>query len=387
MNGVVVENVHKLYATAGGPTHAVRGVTLGCQAGEILAVLGPSGCGKSSLMRMIAGLEHISAGDIRINGASVNALAAEQRNVSLAFENYALYPAMTVRQNLEFPLKNLGQHSAAEIAARVNEIAGFFHLSEVLDRLPMELSGGHRQMVSLGRALIKPASLHILDEPLSHLDLQLRNEVVARLKTMQRERKLTMVLITHDQAEALELADRVAVMNDGRLQQIGTPGDIVDRPENLFVADFVGDPPMNMIPCLTKGGDRPYLETAGATRIELPFAWQGTASGPEMLLGFRPGDLFIATNPAEQCTLGPKMTPIGHEQLGEVSVLTFDFEGSPLRVLLKRRDAPANMAVKMSVGYRQERLHLFDKQSGLRVGGRPAPTKTGNLHEHREMHS
>lgn len=380
MSAVRVENVHKLYATSGGQTHAVRGVTLDCHEGEILAVLGPSGCGKSSLMRMIAGLEHISAGEIRIGGMAVSSLPPEERNVSLAFENYALYPTMTVRQNLEFPLKNLGKYSTGEIATLVSEIAALFHLSQVLDRIPAELSGGHQQMVSLGRALIKPASLHILDEPLSHLDLRLRNEVVARLKTLQRERQLTIILITHDQAEALELADRVAVMNDGRLQQVGSPGDIVERPATLFVADFVGEPPMNLIPCRCRSDSHPQLETAGGTRIDLPAAMQGAPEGADLLLGVRPADLFIATGTSEKHTLGGKLSPVQHEQLGEVSIQTFEFEGCPLRVLQRRREGARNGGTYMRIGYRPDKLHLFDKNTGLRVGGHTAPAATPIRH-------
>ena len=250
LNGKVivkVEDVHKVYSTSSGPLHAVKGVSFDCRRGETLAVLGPSGSGKSSLMRMIAGLEHISRGRISIDGTVINDVPPEQRNVSLAFENYALYPAMTVRKNLEFPLVNFGQFSKQEIDERVRDIAAYFRLAEVLDRRPAELSGGHSQMVSLGRALIKPASVHILDEPLSHLDLQFRNEVVAKLRTLQRERDLSLILITHDQEEALELSDRVIVIDDGQFQQLGTPNEIVSAPANLFVADFVGEPPMNLL--------------------------------------------------------------------------------------------------------------------------------------------
>jgi ABC-type sugar transport system ATPase subunit len=365
MSVVSVENVYKVYPTSNGPMTAVRGVTLDCRDGETLAVLGPSGSGKSSLMRMIAGLEHVSAGRIVINGEVVNNVPPERRAVSLAFENYALYPALTVRQNLEFPLKNFRQHTPKQIKERVDDIAGHFGLSQVLDRKPAELSGGHRQMVSLGRALIKPAAVHILDEPLSHLDLQFRNQVVAKLKTLQRERRLSMILITHDQAEALELADRVAVINDGLLQQIGTPSEIVDQPANLFVAGFVGEPPMNFVPCALRHGEG--LVTKKGGRFEVPRGLSQAPAAGDLVMGVRPGQLTIADKVPGSCTFSQPLPLVRREQLGEISVLTVDFEGQPLSIVVRRREERMTQGDKLLIGYRPEALHLFSRETGVRV--------------------
>jgi multiple sugar transport system ATP-binding protein len=367
MSAVSVENVHKVYQTASGPLHAVKGVNLECKDGETLAVLGPSGCGKSSLMRMIAGLEQISGGQICIDGKVVNDIPAEQRNVSLAFENYALYPAMTVQQNLEFPLINFGQHSKSEIQEEVNDIVDYFRLRDVLNRKPAELSGGHAQMVSLGRALIKSASVHILDEPLSHLDLQFRNEVVAKLRSLQRERGLSMILITHDQEEALELADRVTVMNEGLLQQIGTPDDIVGRPANLFVADFVGDPPMNIIPCRFESGTEPGLITDGGNRFPAPESMLRNGGNGEYLVGLRPTELSFVTDSSTRYVFDQPLSITLREELGEATILSLDFEGQIIRLAASRRDEIETSTGAIRVGYDREAMHIFDRQTGLRV--------------------
>jgi ABC-type sugar transport system ATPase subunit len=366
MSVVSVDRVHKVYQTSRGPTHAVRGVSFDVAEGETLAVLGPSGCGKSSMMRMIAGLEHISSGSISIAGQRVNDVPAERRNISLAFENYALYPAMTVRENLEFPLRNLRTLSRSEIDKQVAEIAHLFRLTEVLARKPAELSGGHRQMVSLGRALIKPATVYILDEPLSHLDLQFRNEVVARLKTLQRERRMTMILITHDQAEALEFADRVAVMNEGLLQQIGAPTEIVGRPANLFVAGFVGEPPMNMVECRIDHKRAKAVTDLGSEIALPPEGFLDTSDLP-ILIGVRPSDLSIANGSRSRLAFGPPLSLMMQEQLGEMSVLTFDLDGKPVRVVARRRDLEKSLGKSAQVAYRPDALHVFDQATGQRV--------------------
>jgi len=365
---VKVEDVHKVYSTSSGPLHAVRGVSFECRLGETLAVLGPSGSGKSSLMRMIAGLEHISGGRISIDGTVINDVPPERRNVSLAFENYALYPSITVRKNLEFPLVNLGQFSRQEIDKRVQDIAASFRLLEVLDRKPVELSGGHSQMVSLGRALIKPASVHILDEPLSHLDLQFRNEVVAKLRTMQRERNLSMILITHDQEEALELSDRVIVINDGQFQQLGTPKEIVSAPANLFVADFVGEPPMNLLRSRSDGKAGTGLVTEGGTKLEAAIDIGADSRDRDLLIGIRPTDLFVANGASREHTFQDELPLNMLEELGEVTILTLDFEGLPLRVVLPSREKADTAGVRVKIGYRPESLHVFDRQTGLRLG-------------------
>ena len=361
------EDVHKVYPVKKGRIHAVRGVTLNCRKGEILAVLGPSGSGKSSLMRMISGLEQVSAGHIKIAGEIVNEVPARNRNVSLAFENYALYPAMTVGQNLAFPLKNMGRYSRTEIAARVQETAKYLNLMDVIDRKPNELSGGFRQMVSLGRALIKPAIVHILDEPLSHLDLQFRNEVVAKLRTLQQESDLTLILITHDQEEALELADRVAVMNDGLLQQVGTPSEIVERPANLFVADFVGEPPMNFVRCHIEREPDPCVCSENGSRIRLFGRFLAEEQPENIVMAMRPTELEIANDEAHEFVFEEQARLLHEEQLGEISVLTCDLMGSHMRVVQRRRKGPDLDSDGLHIAYDPTTLHFFDHETGLRL--------------------
>lgn len=245
-----IELIHlwKTYNTKAGPI--VRDLSLLIEDGELISLLGPSGCGKSTTLRMIAGLEYPDAGEIVIGDQNVVSLPARDRDIALVFQQYALYPHMTVRQNLEYPLK-VQKISREEMAKRVDDAARLLNLTNKMDRKPGELSGGEQQRVALGRAIVRRPKVFLMDEPLSNLDAILRVQMRSHLKALQRETGVTTVVVTHDQSEAMSMSDRIAVMNQGIIQQIGDPDHIYQYPANTFVAGFIGDPPMNLMP-----GDR-----------------------------------------------------------------------------------------------------------------------------------
>ncbi|MCX6090013.1 MAG: ABC transporter ATP-binding protein [Candidatus Atribacteria bacterium] len=244
MAGVILKNLWKKY----GKVEAVKGIHLNIEDQEFVAFLGPSGCGKTSTMRMIAGLEKITSGEIYIGDRLVNNLDPAIRNIAMAFESYALYPPMTVFENIAFPLRAM-KFPENVIREKVQRITEILELTDVLNKYPKGLSGGHQQRVSLARALIRDADVYLLDEPISHLDTKMRNRMRAELKRIHSELGKTMIYVTHDQIEALAMADKVVVMNFGVIHQVGTPADIYFKPQDLFVADFVGEPPMNFIDC------------------------------------------------------------------------------------------------------------------------------------------
>ena len=244
MASVVFEGVEKVYANG---THALADFSLELADGELLALVGPSGCGKSTVLRLLAGLETPTGGAIRIGGRDVSALPPRERNVAMVFQDYALYPHLTVRENLEFPLRMRGV-AKAERAERVARVAELLALAALLERTPRQLSGGERQRVAMGRALVREPAAFLLDEPLSNLDAKLRVQLRAEIVELRRRVPTTMLYVTHDQVEALTLGDRVAVLERGRLQQVATPHELYQRPANRFVAGFIGSPPMNFVP-------------------------------------------------------------------------------------------------------------------------------------------
>jgi multiple sugar transport system ATP-binding protein len=241
---VEFDHVEKTYP---GGARAVSDCSLRVENGELMVLVGPSGCGKSTLLRLLAGLETPSRGTLCIGGRVVNDLAPQERNVAMVFQDYALYPHMSVRRNLEFPLR-MRKVARAERRRRVDAVAHLLDIRSLLDRLPKQLSGGERQRVAMGRALVREPSVFLLDEPLSNLDAKLRVQVRVEIADLQRRTGTTMIYVTHDQSEAMTLGDRVAVLHDGRLQQIGTPREIYEEPANTFVAGFIGTPPMNLFP-------------------------------------------------------------------------------------------------------------------------------------------
>lgn len=259
MNKVEFKQIEKIYPNG---YQAIESFNLDIAAGELMVFVGPSGCGKSTLLRLLAGLEEISAGEICIDGCAVNQLSPQKRNIAMVFQDYALYPNMTVRGNLAFPLK-MQKLSKQAIREKIEETAKMLDLSPFLDVYPKHLSGGQKQRVAMGRAWVRKPSVFLMDEPLSNLDAKLRAQVRAEIADMQKRLGLTMIYVTHDQVEAMTLGDRIAVLNQGRLQQVASPQQLYDQPANTFVAGFIGHPPMNLFKA------RVYIDSKGLVQLDL----------------------------------------------------------------------------------------------------------------------
>ena len=315
--------------------------------GEFIVLVGPSGCGKSTTLRMIAGLEETSAGEIEIAGRVVTHLEPKDRNIAMVFQNYALYPHMTVRQNMGFGLE-VARVPKAEVRARVDEAAAILGLDALMDRKPGQLSGGQRQRVAMGRAMVRRPAVFLFDEPLSNLDAKLRNQVRTEIKKLHQTLGTTVVYVTHDQVEAMTLADRVVVMRDGRIEQVGAPMEIYANPANLFVGGFIGAPAMNQLPARASGGRVEVAPGLGFTAPGLPDG--------EVVLGLRPEDLV----PAEAGSLGAfAVTVRVVEPLGAETLLLVEVAGRELAVRLAGRDA---MPVAGEQRYFQAmpgQLHIF----------------------------
>ncbi len=342
-------NVTKTY----GDYVGVKGFNLDIKDQEFLVLLGPSGCGKSTTMRMIAGLEDVTSGEIWLGDRMVNNLEPKDRDISMVFQSYGLYPNMTVYENIRFPLK-VRRVPAAQQHDMVMRAAQMVELTDFLDRRPAALSGGQRQRVALGRAIVRKPTVFLMDEPLSNLDAKLRVSTRAQIKNLQNTLKTTTVYVTHDQIEAMTLADRVVVMNKGEIQQVGTPTDIYDQPANTFVAGFIGSPAMNLIEGTLAGG----IFTAEGFRVEgLP----GNHSG-KVTLGFRAEDASITP------TGGQIAAPIySIELLGEASMISYRIGGALVSVkAAKDYRAAIGEIVESSVPARI--CHLFDTATGLRLG-------------------
>ncbi len=298
MTFVTMENVWKVYLDG---TLAVERLDLSVEEGELMVLVGPSGCGKSSILRMIAGLEDISAGSLFIGGELVNDVSPDKRNIAMVFQNYALYPHMTVAENMGFSLRL--QHVARAIRARVvGETANVLSLSELLERQPAQLSGGQRQRVAMGRAMVRDPRVFLLDEPLSNLDAKLRTQMRSEVRELQRRLGATMIYVTHDQVEAMTMADRIAVLRRGVLQQVGSPRELYWEPANLFVADFIGSPAMNLLQgTLEVVGERVSVLYGEGLALELPSRLLAgrpipDAHGKEVILGVRPEHFTVACN-------------------------------------------------------------------------------------------
>ncbi|PDT36528.1 sn-glycerol-3-phosphate ABC transporter ATP-binding protein UgpC [Rhizobium sp. M10] len=334
-----------------GSVPAVNGINLAVADGEFIVLVGPSGCGKSTLLRMIAGLESISDGQVEIAGRNVNKAEPAERDIAMVFQNYALYPHMTVRGNLEYGLKNRGT-ARVEIDRRVKEAADILEIGPLLDRKPRELSGGQRQRVAMGRAIVREPAAFLFDEPLSNLDAKLRVQMRVEIRRLQRRLKTTSIYVTHDQLEAMTLADRLVVMNGGLVEQVGTPVEVYDRPASLFVAGFIGSPPMNLVPI-------DVFKTVGADRsLTLP---EGTD-----IVGLRP-DALLIEQPAEPSirlsAIVELLEPIGgeshlHVRLGEgQQTIVLTVQGRP--------DFPET--AQIDVFARIDQMHPFNSKTGRRT--------------------
>jgi len=363
MASVRCEHVAKQYPNG---HYGVRDIQLDVADGELLVLVGPSGCGKSTLLRMLAGLETVTQGRILIDDRVVNDLSPQERNVAMVFQDYALYPFMTVRRNLAFPLQ-MRRLSRDEIGKRIDWAARVLDLGGVLERLPRELSGGQRQRVAMGRALVREPSVSLLDEPLSNLDAKLRVEVRAEIALLQEQTHRTMLYVTHDQTEAMTLGHRIAVLDHGRLQQVAAPRELYDRPANLFVAGFMGNPPMNVFPAaLTIDAGTPQLRIADQT-VRLaspPDAAQLAALASRVAhAGARPEAFSLVTDDHRADGLSGSVEHVeflGHETLLHVVV-------GELRIVVRlpgMQSVRNGDAVRLTIDATQ--LHLFD-QSGAAI--------------------
>jgi multiple sugar transport system ATP-binding protein len=339
MATVTIRNVWKYY----GQTPAVKDLNVTCPDGSFVSILGPSGCGKSSTMRMIAGLEHISAGDILFDNQRINDLAPKDRDVAMVFENYALYPHKTVFENIANPLRLRGTADAT-IKERVTGAARLLEIAHLLERRPHELSGGQKQRVAIGRAIVREPKLFLFDEPIAHLDAKLRAHMRGEIKHLQRNLGTTMIYVTHDQLEALSMADFIAVMHDGELQQWGTPSEIFNKPVNAWVAGFVGEPAMNFLTCdLKRRGDDVVLSHQNFDIPLLPGQVRqlnGAAQAGIARMGVRPDAMTVSmTKPSEAAIQGEIFVNelLGGDMLVEVQLAdsrirvktTPEFEGKP----------------------------------------------------------
>ena len=330
---------------------------------ELLVLLGPSGCGKTTALRMVAGLEEPTDGTVRIGQRVVNDIEPKDRDVAMVFQSYALYPHLSVRRNIEFPLRSRSV-PAEERDDLVREAAGLLGLEDFLDRKPGQLSGGQRQRVALARALVRRPQVFLMDEPLSNLDAKLRVRARADIVALQRRLRTTTLYVTHDQVEAMTMADRVAVMSEGRLQQVGAPGEVYAAPANLFVARFIGSPPMNTIEGALAPDGSPALEVAGG-RVPLgpgPAGRAGPASGRRLVAGLRPEELNL--DPAG--TVGADVALV--ELLGHlVHVICRTPDGTELVVQQPASLAPPRLGEPVRLQVDPDRVHLFDASTGLRL--------------------
>ncbi len=356
MAAVVLEGVRKNF----GEVEVVRGVDLQVASGEFCVLLGPSGCGKSTLLRMIAGLEDVTDGRIDIAGRDVTDLEPNERDVAMVFQSYALYPHMTVRENMGFALK-LARRPRGEIDAAVMRAGEILGLDELLHRYPRELSGGQRQRVAMGRAIVRNPAVFLFDEPLSNLDAKLRVQMRVEISRLHQRLGNTAVYVTHDQTEAMTMADRIVVMNAGRIEQVGAPLEVYDRPANIFVAQFIGSPAMNFL-------DGKFEAAGGAPRIigsgfelALDAATPRIDAGRPLRIGIRPEDFTlggVARGLQGRVTLT--------EPLGREILIYAEIGGTEICLSINGRDEPAPGAA-LTLGVLPGKTHLFDAASGARV--------------------
>ncbi|PSP92154.1 glycerol-3-phosphate ABC transporter ATP-binding protein [Halobacteriales archaeon QS_1_68_44] len=356
MADIHLQNARKEY----GDVVAVRGIDLAVEDGSFVVIVGPSGCGKSTTLRLVAGLESITDGDIRKDGESLVGVEPKNRNVAMVFQNYALYPHMTAKRNMTFGLGSAGDFNDEEIERRVQEAADLLDIDDLLDRKPEALSGGERQRVALGRAIIRDPDVFLMDEPLSNLDAKLRIRMRAELAKLHEQLRTTTVYVTHDQTEAMTLGDEVVVMNDGEIQQVDSPQRLYDYPANRFVAEFIGDPAMNTLG-VTVERDEGYRAVHSGFQLPLPAADSlEDIAGSQAVLGVRPEDLSLADADAFEATV-TVTEPLGNSLLLECRVgdETVRVQASP------RSDAEPGDSVALT--HDPERLHLFDRETGRAV--------------------
>ncbi|ADY67059.1 sn-glycerol-3-phosphate ABC transporter ATP-binding protein UgpC [Rhizobium rhizogenes] len=354
MASIELRQVKKTY----GALDVIKGIDLDIKHGEFCVFVGPSGCGKSTLLRMISGLEELSGGDIVIGGDVVNAVPAADRGLAMVFQSYALYPHMTVRENLSFGLENIGTPKK-DILEKVSQVSKMLQIDQLLERRPKDLSGGQRQRVAIGRAVVREPRVFLFDEPLSNLDAELRVDMRGEISSLHRRLGNTMIYVTHDQVEAMTMADKIAVLRAGKLEQFGVPLDLYNRPANLFVAGFIGSPKMNFFAGEVVAEGQPSLKIATGELIPLPQSGFSYAPGQKVTLGIRPnhvqptqdGAVTMSVRTAEQ--LGGESYLYGN--LGDGSHVTLHLAG--------QTSTSAGEVIRMSAPL--QHIHLFDTKSGL----------------------
>lgn len=365
MSQLLIENVDKFYGSIDTGVHAVKNISLEVNEGDIISLLGSSGCGKTTTLRMVAGFEEVSRGRILIKGHEVQELPPVKRNVAMAFEGYSLYPPLTVRDNIAFALKSSGQ-SSAEISKQVDEVAAMLEITDILGRYPSSISGGQQQRASLARALVRPADLYLLDEPMGQLEPQLRTLLRGRIKHYIKERGYTAILVTHDQTEANALSDKIAVMEGGVLQQYGTPEDIKEQPANLFTGTFVGEPPMNVFPAkFLRKGEKIRFDLGHDAAIEA-----ASKDFDKEVLGMLGAmdDLYVGIRPyaIHRTNSGSKAKVVVNQWLGDQSHIAAEFAGSTI-VLVEHERADLNSGDTIHFSINPEDIHVFEGKSGRAV--------------------
>ncbi|MEM2790071.1 MAG: ABC transporter ATP-binding protein [Candidatus Bathyarchaeia archaeon] len=359
MAKVIIKNLVKRF----GNVIAVKNLSLEVKDREFLVLLGPSGCGKTTTLRCIAGLEYPDEGEIYIGDKLVNDLPPKDRDIAMVFQSYALYPHMSVFDNIAFPLK-IRKFPRDEIEKRVKEVAEMLRISHLLDRKPKQLSGGERQRVALGRAIVRKPQVFLMDEPLSNLDAKLRVYMRAELKKLQKELGVTTVYVTHDQVEAMTMADKIAIMNLGVLQQVGTAYEVYHHPSNIFVAGFIGSPPMNFIDCTLKEKDGLCMLDSGEFTLTLPDDLgkmvREKASSPEIVLGVRPEDIEVYRDRNVKGSIRGEVyvtEPMGNEIIIDVTV------GD--KIIKVRAPAEVNVDIgdEIWLAFKMDKIHVFDKKT------------------------
>jgi sn-glycerol 3-phosphate transport system ATP-binding protein len=362
MATIALRDVRKSY----GRNEVIHGISIDVADGEFVVIVGPSGCGKSTLLRMVAGLEEISAGTIEIGGKIVNGLEPRARDIAMVFQNYALYPHMSAFDNMAYGLRIAGIRGD-ELEARVAKAAEMLDLAAFLDRKPRQLSGGQRQRVAMGRALVRNPAVFLFDEPLSNLDAKLRVSMRLQIKELQRSVGITSLYVTHDQVEAMTLADRLIVMNAGKAEQIDAPMDLYERPANIFVAGFIGSPAMNVVDC-TVSGERSSVIIAGGRKITLPKA-KLPAAGTDMIFGIRPEHVQLATGKPDLDLPVAAVETLGADAFAHCR-LEDGMPGLGSEFVVRLPGSSRVVAGdRLSLRIDKEKVHLFDRASGKSLLG------------------
>ncbi len=356
MAEVTIRDARKSY----GKLEIIHGLNCDIAHGEFAVIVGPSGCGKSTLLRMIAGLERITAGEISIGGEVMNDREPKDRNIAMVFQNYALYPHMSVYANMSYGLR-IAKLPKDEIDRRVKEAARILQLGDYLDRRPGQLSGGQRQRVAMGRAIVREPAVFLFDEPLSNLDAKLRVQMRIEIRRLHNDLSTTSVYVTHDQVEAMTLADRLIVMHDGNAEQIGTPMEVYERPATTFVAGFIGSPPMNFVTGQIAADGTAFRLHDGSS-VAVADGVVSTMSGRELVLGVRPEHLSLAASPAGAIAMNVDLL----EALG-ADTLVYGQVGQDHVIARLPHDAPVKLGDRIHLSFAAARAHFFDAVSGARL--------------------